>query len=49
MQATPAEKIEQLEHMKARLLLQRAELQTKIDRLTAESASTVQDVQEQSG
>lgn len=36
MQASPAERIDQMETAKARLLSQRAELQAKIDRLTTE-------------
>lgn len=42
-QATPAERIAQLEAMKARHLTHRAELQSKIDRLAAKTTSTAQD------
>ncbi|RMZ24612.1 hypothetical protein D0859_11346 [Hortaea werneckii] len=40
LQATPAERIEQMEIAKTRLLAQRAELQSKIDRLSAREEST---------
>lgn len=49
LQATPAERIEQLEAMKARLLNHRAELQSKIDRLTTEPSATAHGTHEQSG
>lgn len=49
LQATPAEKIEQLEAMKAKLLVQRAELQSKIERLTTTSPSSSPEAQESLG
>ena len=48
-QASPAEKIEQLQSMKAKLLIQKAELQTKIDRLTAASSKSPKETQQQTG
>ena len=38
-EATPAEKIEQLESMKFRLVQQKLDLQSKIDRLNAKTNS----------
>ncbi|RMX74425.1 hypothetical protein D0869_12603 [Hortaea werneckii] len=39
LQATPAERIEQMEIAKTRMLAQKAELQSKIDRLSAREES----------
>ena len=48
-QATPAERIEQLEAMKARHMTHRAELQVNIDRLTTDTTVTSDETHEQSG
>ncbi|KAK5129070.1 hypothetical protein LTR85_000403 [Meristemomyces frigidus] len=39
LEATPAERIQQMETAKARLLTQRSELQAKINRLTAKASA----------
>ena len=49
LEATPAERIEQLEALKARHLVHKADLQSKIDRLTAKTTSTRPETHEQSG
>ena len=49
MQATPAEKIEQLERMKAKLLVQKTELQTKVDRLTTTSSESSEEARQKTG
>ncbi|TKA78000.1 hypothetical protein B0A55_03830 [Friedmanniomyces simplex] len=42
LELSPVDRIEQMELAKARLLRQRAELQTKIDRLAAKSAGAAE-------
>ncbi|KAK3690588.1 hypothetical protein LTR37_019084 [Vermiconidia calcicola] len=49
LEATPAQKIEQLESTKFRLLQQKADLQTKIDRLSAKTNTTSGDAQQHAG
>jgi hypothetical protein len=46
---TTAQKIEQLEMTKAKLLEQRNEMQEKIDRLTAKTRGDSQEPQQQAG
>lgn len=49
MEATPAERIEQMENMRARLVRQKLDLQLKIDRLNARSGQAGAPPEHQAG